>query len=157
MASTEKKQSIEAAQELLAQTRAGALGSINPDGSPLVTLVAVATMADGAPLLLLSRIAAHTQNILRNPSASLLIEGTSDDPDPMTAPRLSINGILMALEGHEVAASKVRFIEKHPGSEAYDTELDFSYFRLAIESARFNQGFGRFRKLGPDDLLVKGR
>ena len=36
MASTEKKQSIDAARELLAQTRAAALGSINSDGSPLV-------------------------------------------------------------------------------------------------------------------------
>jgi len=128
MASTEKKQSIDAARELLAQTRAAALGSINSDGSPLVTLVAVATMADGAPLLLLSRIAAHTQNLLREPRVSLLIEGTSDDADPMTAPRLSLNGQLVALDEDQIISAKPRFIEKHPGSEAYDTELDFQLF-----------------------------
>ncbi|AWZ02824.1 pyridoxamine 5'-phosphate oxidase [Rhodobiaceae bacterium] len=153
MASTEKKQSIDAARELLAQTRAAALGSINSDGSPLVTLVAVATTEDGAPLLLLSQIAAHTQNLLREPRVSLLIEGTSDDDDPMTAPRLSLNGQIVALDEDQIISAKPRFIEKHPGSVAYDTELDFHYYRLAIESARFNQGFGRFRKLGPGDLL----
>lgn len=156
MASTEKKQSIEAARDLLAQTRAGALGSINGDGSPLVTLVAVATMEDGAPLLLLSQIAAHTQNLLREPRASLLLEGTSNDPDPMTAPRLSLNGLIVALDEDQIIAAKPRFIDKHPGSVTYDTELDFHYYRLAIESARFNQGFGRFRKLGPSDLLIAG-
>ncbi len=156
MASTEKKESIGAARALMAQTRSGALGSINQDGSPLVTLVAIATMEDGAPLLLLSRIAAHTQNILCEPRASLLIEGTSDGPDPMTGPRLSLGGKVVALGDAEIAASKTRFIDKHPGSVAYDVELDFDYYRLAIESARFNQGFGRFRKLGPSDLLVSG-
>lgn len=156
MTSTEKKDSIDAARALMAQARAGALGSINKDGSPLVTLVAVATIEDGAPLLLLSQIAAHTQNILREPRASLLIEGTSDDPDPMTAPRLSLSGKMVALDESEIAKAKARFVEKHPGSEPYDTELDFSYYRLAIESVRFNQGFGRFRKLGPGDLLVSG-
>lgn len=153
MASTEKKQSIDAARELLAQTRAAALGSINSDGSPLVTLVAIATTEDGAPLLLLSQIAAHTQNLLREPRASLLLEGKSNDPDPMTAPRLSLNGQIVALDEDQIISAKPRFIEKHPGSVAYDTELDFHYYRLAIESARFNQGFGRFRKLGPGDLL----
>ncbi|WOF72478.1 pyridoxamine 5'-phosphate oxidase family protein [Parvibaculaceae bacterium PLY_AMNH_Bact1] len=153
MASTEKKESIGAARALMAQTRSGALGSINQDGSPLVTLVAIAIMEDGAPLLLLSRIAAHTQNILREPHASLLIEGTSDGPDPMTAPRLSLGGKVLALDDAEIANAKARFLEKHPGSEPYDTELDFNYYRLAIESARFNQGFGRFRKLSKTDIL----
>lgn len=154
MASTEKKESVEAARHLLAHARSGALGSINPDGSPLVTLVAVATMTDGAPLLLLSQIAAHTQNILREASASLLVQGESEDPDPMTAPRLSLNGKVVALDKGEIASAKARFIDKHPGSEPYDTELDFDYYRFAIESVRFNQGFGRFRKLRPDDLLA---
>ncbi len=153
MANTEKKDSIAAARALLATARSGALGSLNSDGSPLVTKVAVASLPDGSPLLLLSRIAAHTQNILRSPRTSLLIEGVSDEADPMTVPRLSLNGQVLALEERDVAAAKARFLKKHPGSEAYDTELDFSYFSLAIESARFNQGFGRFRKLGPRDLL----
>ncbi len=156
MASTEKKESIEAARGLLSQTRAGALGTINSDGSPLVTLVAVATMEDGTPLLLLSQLAAHTQNIFREPRASLLLEGESNDPDPMTAPRLSLNGKVLALNKDEIAAAKPRFIGKHPGSTTYDTELDFHYYRVAIESVRFNQGFGRFRKLGPHDLLTVG-
>ncbi len=156
MASTEKKDSVEAARHLLAHAQVAALGSINPDGSPLVTMVAVATMADGAPLLLLSQLAAHTQNILREPRASLMVQGESDNADPMTTPRLSLNGTIAALETDEIAAAKARFIQKHPGSEPYDTELDFSYYRFAIESVRFNQGFGRFRKLGLDDLLIAG-
>ncbi len=154
MASTEKKDSIEAARRLLAHTGSAALGTINPDGSPLVTLVAMSSMADGAPLLLLSRLAAHTQNILRSPIASLLVQGAGKDPDPMRAPRLSLNGNVVGLEKDEIATAKARFIDTHPGSEPYDTELDFDYYRFAIESVRFNQGFGRFRKLRPDDLLV---
>ncbi len=156
MASTEKKEFVEAARHLLAHARSAALGSLNKDGSPLVTLVAVATTADGAPLLLLSQIAAHTQNIMREPRASLLVQGESDRADPMTSPRLSLNGTIAALEKDEIASAKAQFIDKHPGSEPYDTELDFDYYRFAVESVRFNQGFGRFRKLGPDDLKITG-
>eukprot|EP00439_Symbiodinium_sp_Y106_P088292 s1_g828.t1 len=154
MASTDKKDSIEAARGLLAHTSSAALGTINQDGSPLVTLVAMSSLADGEPLLLLSRLAAHTQNILRAPVASLLVQGESEDPDPMTAPRLSLNGKVVGLEKGEIASAKARFIDKHPGSEPYDTELDFDYYRFTVESVRFNQGFGRFRKLRPDDLLI---
>lgn len=154
MVNAEKKESVLAARVLLAGAPSGALGTVNNDGSPLVTLVALATTEDGAPLLLLSNIAAHTQNILREPRVSLLVDGDPTDMDPMTAPRLSLNGRIKRLSADESGQAKQLFIERHPDSEPYDRELDFAYYRFEIESARFNQGFGRFRKLGAGDLLT---
>ena len=153
MENTEKKEATLAAQALLATAMTGALGTINKDASPLVTLVALATMANGTPLLLLSNIAAHTQNILREPRVSLLIDGDPTDTDPMTAPRLSVSGRVARLSSADIGRAKPLFIQKHPGSDPYDREVDFNYYKLEIEGARFNQGFGRFRKLGRDDLL----
>ncbi len=153
MENTEKKEAAHAARLLLAGALAGALGTINNDGSPLVTLVALATLPDGTPLMLLSDLAAHTQNIRRDPRASLLVEGDPAAADPMTAARLSVHGRIACLSAAEIAGAKPVFIQKHPGSEPYDRELDFAYYTLEIEGARFNQGFGRFRKLGRDDFL----
>ena len=124
------------------------------DGSPLVTLVAQATTSDGAPLVLLSRLAAHTQNILRDPRASLLFEDQGAHADPMMGARLSLTGRFLALEKHEMPSAKLRFIARHASSEPYDRELDFNYYRFDIAQGRFNQGFGRFRKLSPADLLA---
>jgi len=153
MENTEKKEAAQAARTLLTGALTGALGTINSDGSPLVTLIALASLPDGSPLMLLSNIAAHTQNILREHRVSLLVDGDPTDEDPMTAPRLSVSGRLERLSSDDVGHAKALFIQKHPGSEPYDRELDFAYYKLEIEGARFNQGFGRFRKLGPDDLL----
>lgn len=157
MTNSEKKESVQAAQWLLQNCSKAAFGTAMADGSPLVTLVALATTADGAPLVLLSGLAAHTQNILRDPRASLLIETTENNDDPMTGARLSLTGRLVALEADAVALAKARFVGRHANAKPYDTELDFDYYRFEIIQGRFNQGFGRFRKLGAADLLTTNR
>ncbi len=137
-----------------------ALGTVMADGSPLVTLIALATAPDGTPLLLLSRIAGHTQNIARDPRVSLLIcdDGGLGDPpeDPMTGARLSLTGEAVLVEPQDTLAAKTRFIARHPASAPYDTDLDFCYFRVQLTQGRFNQGFGSFQKLGPSELLIAG-
>jgi len=126
MTNSEKKEAVLAAQALVAPAMTGALGTINNDGCPLVTLVALASMTDGAPLLLLSSIAAHTQNIARESRVSLLVEGDPADADPMTTPRLSVIGLVKRLSSQDAGQAKLLFIQKHPGSEPYDRELDFA-------------------------------
>ena len=153
MANTERKECALAAQSLLQNAHKASLGTLMPDGSPLVTLIALATMADGTPLALLSKISAHTRNFMTDPRASLLVEAVDTPDDPMTGARLTLTGKVIALQTNEVEAAKQRFVARHPAAVAYDTELDFAYYRFEIAQARFNQGFGQFQKLGPADLL----
>src|SRR5206468_1801009 len=60
-------------KRLLRSVRAGALASLADSGHPFATLVNVATDYDGSPLLLLSRLAAHTANLERDRRCSLLL------------------------------------------------------------------------------------
>ena len=54
----------------------GALATLDREtGHPYASLVLVATEPDGAPILLLSRLALHTRNLERDPRASLLLDG----------------------------------------------------------------------------------
>jgi heme oxygenase (biliverdin-IX-beta and delta-forming) len=154
MANAQKNESVAAARALLKTCNKAALGTVMPDGSPLVTLVAMAASADGAPLLLMSRLAAHTKNIVRDARASLLLEADDPTDDPMTGERLSLTGRLVAVAHGDLDTAKKIFTARHAGTDHYDTELDFNYFRFEIDLGRFNQGFGRFRKLGPAELLV---
>src|SRR5258707_14342838 len=63
-----------ATKKLLREGRSGALATLLPgSGDPYCSLVNVATAADGAPLLLISRLAVHTKNILADPRVSLTI------------------------------------------------------------------------------------
>lgn len=154
MAKTEKKEVAFSARALVRVASKAALGTVMPDGSPLVTLVALATAPSGTPLLLLSQIAAHTQNIARDARVSLLTTDGGVPDDPMTGARLSLTGQVLALDGQNALRAKARFTQRHPGSGPYDTELDFRYFQLEIAQGRFNQGFGAFRKMGPSDLTI---
>ena len=66
---------VTAAKKLLREGRSGALATLMPgSGDPYCSLVNVATAADGAPLLLISRLAVHTKNILADPRVSLMLD-----------------------------------------------------------------------------------
>ena len=68
-----------AAKKLMREARSGALGTLMAGtGDPYCSLVNVATQADGTPLLLISRLAVHTRNILADPRASLMLDERKD-------------------------------------------------------------------------------
>ena len=71
------------ARALVASGASAALGTIDRQtGSPYVSLVNVATSVDNAPVLLLSALARHTQNIESDSRASLLFTPEAGAAEP---------------------------------------------------------------------------
>ena len=66
-------------------------------GDPYCSLVNVATAADGAPLLLISRLAVHTKNILADPRVSLMLDERKEG-DPLQGARVMLMGTAAATE-----------------------------------------------------------
>lgn len=120
-------------------------------GYPYASLVAMATESDGAPILLLSRLALHTQNIDADPRASLLVDSGSSSGDPLAAGRVSLMGRVQRAAGSTAAQ---RFLAVHPAAEAYAGFADFGFFGFHIERAHYVGGFGRISSLAAADLLV---
>ena len=58
-------------------------------GHPLASRVGVATDADGAPLILVSHLSAHTPAMLADPRCSLLV-GEPGKGDPLAHPRVTL-------------------------------------------------------------------
>ncbi|MDO8605891.1 MAG: pyridoxamine 5'-phosphate oxidase family protein [Phaeospirillum sp.] len=112
----------------------------SPDGRPYVSLVTVAFDHDLSPILLLSRLADHTRNLLADPRAALLLDGTEGHANPQTGPRVTLVGT--AVEDDEPRL-KARFLALHPGAALYAGFADFSIWRLRLERAHFVAGFGR--------------
>ena len=79
------------ARMLLRTIRSGALATIDAEGMPFASLVTMATDVDGTPLMLLSRLSAHTRNLLADPRCSLLFS-QGGKGDPLAHPRLTVNG-----------------------------------------------------------------
>ncbi len=126
-------------------------------GRPYVSLVASACELDARPLLLLSDLAQHTQNLLADPRVSLLFEGTGDHPDPLAGPRLTLLGRAQRCgdpsgdpSGDIRAAA--RFAARHPGSTGYAGFADFHLYRVAIERGHLVAGFGRIAWIEAADL-----
>jgi hypothetical protein len=74
---------VRTARHVLRLATTGGLATLDAGGAPFASLVTVATTPEGEPILLLSDLARHTQNIARDKRAGLLLVapgGQSGDP-----------------------------------------------------------------------------
>lgn len=146
------------ARRLLGDAGHGALAVLEPQGGhPLASRVAVALDHDGAPLLLLSSLSGHTGALAADPRCSLLV-GEPGAGDALAHPRLTVIGraarVDPASAGHGHA--RARWLERHPKAALYVDFGDFGFWRIGIERALLNGGFGRAYRLGAADLAAPG-
>jgi hypothetical protein len=130
----------------------GSLASaLKPAGHPYASLLLTATEPDGAPIFLISGLALHTKNLSEDARASLLIDGTGTDADPMAGGRITLIGEARPTTS---ATARRRFLARHPAAEGYADFPDFSFYAFDIASAHFIGGFGRIIDLKRDELLI---
>jgi len=141
------------ARRLLRTIRAGSLASLDASGAPFASLVNVATAFDGAPLLLLSGLSAHTQFLDRDPRASLLLAETGKG-DPLAHPRITVSGVAVRLDGDERAQARRRFLARHPKSALYADFGDFSFWRVDVARCHLNGGFAKAAAYEGTQLLL---
>jgi putative heme iron utilization protein len=140
-----------AAKKLLREGRSAALATLMPaTGDPYCSLVNVATAADGAPLLLISRLAVHTKNVLADPRVSLMIDERKEG-DPLQGARVMLMGTASATDNGDV---RRRYLERQPEAEMFAGFADFAFYRLALSGAHLVAGFGRIVDLKPADILT---
>ena len=145
----------ELARQLIQASATAALASLLAGGAPFASYVVTAPAPDGAPLLLLSRLALHTQNIARDPRASLLfVREPEAGAEQMTAARLTLTGRVLRDENAE---TPTLFLARHPDAAGYSGFTDFSYYRFEVEAGHLVAGFGRIVSLAPSDLLGQAR
>ncbi|WP_171026326.1 HugZ family pyridoxamine 5'-phosphate oxidase [Mesorhizobium comanense] len=151
-------EAVRLAKTLLRSARFGALAVLEPQtGAPLASRVGVATDVDGAPLILVSMLSAHTPALLANPSCSLLL-GEPGKGDPLAHPRLSLACQATRLErgsGEHIRAER-RYLNRNTKAKLYSGLGDFSIFRLEPSRASLNGGFGKAYLLDRADLVTAG-
>ncbi len=145
-----------AAKKLLREGRSGALATLMAgSGDPYCSLVNVATAPDGAPLLLLSKLALHTKNVLADSRASLMLDERNSfkipDGDPLEGARVMLMGTLAATAD---AVARTAYLRRHPEAEMYAGFADFAFYRLSISRAHLVAGFGRIVDLSTQDILT---
>ena len=121
-----------AAKALMRETLSGALGTLmTGSGDPYCSLVNTATAADGAPLLLISRLAVHTKNILADARVSLMLDERKEG-DPLQGARVMLMGTAVQTDSTD---ARRRYLAHQPEAEMF-------------------AGFGRIVDLKPGQLLT---
>ena len=113
-------------------------------GRPYGSLVLAACRFDGAPLLLLSRLAVHTANLAADPRLCLLYDEAAGRADPLAGARASALG---RAEAEDDPAALARFLRRHPGAARYAGFADFALYRVAVDRVHLVAGFGAVETL----------
>jgi hypothetical protein len=139
------------AKKLMREARSGALATLmSGSGDPYCSLVNIATAADGAPLLLVSRLAVHTTNILADPRVSLMLDERKAG-DPLEGARIMLMGTAVKTES---ADARRRYLAHQPEAEMFAGFGDFGLYEIKLKGAHLVAGFGRIVDLKPADLLT---
>jgi putative heme iron utilization protein len=137
MAVNQEQERVAAAAAVLVSARQAALATVF-DGAPHVSLVTPALDGEGAPVLLLSTLAAHTRHLRTNPACALLLVGTTAEANPQTAPRLSLTGLAAPAADENVRAI---YLKIHPYAAQYAGFADFSFWKITVSTAQYIGGF----------------
>ena len=143
------------ARSLLRRSRQGALATLMPgSGDPYCSLVNIASHCDGSPILLISRLALHTRNILGDPRVSLMLDERTEG-DPLEGARIMLAGRAEQAGDADEAVLRRRYLNAHPSAEAFVKFDDFSFFKVRPAAAHLVAGFGRIVDLEAEQFLTE--
>jgi putative heme iron utilization protein len=142
------------AKSLLRRSRQGALATLMAgSGDPYCSLVNLASHPDGSPILLISRLAIHTRNILADGRVSLMLDERAPG-DPLEGARIMLSGQAEQGEDDEVELLRRRYLAAHPSAADLVSFKDFSFFRIRPTGTHLVAGFGRIVDLPPERFLT---
>jgi heme oxygenase (biliverdin-IX-beta and delta-forming) len=147
--------SLQTLARLIRTQRIAAFGTLR-DGGPLVSMILYAVSSNFAQFYIhASRLALHTQDILKDPRVSLMIAETdTGEKDPQTLARVSIRGEAVAVPPTDAdyEEAKAVYLEKFPEAAFNFTLGDFAIYKIVPRTGRFVAGFGKIFNLTVEDF-----
>ena len=141
------------ARSTIQSAKTASLATVSQSGHPFVSLVTVAATGPTTLVLLLSGLARHTQNLLRDGRCSLLMaDPNHESSDPLAGSRISVIGHATRLVRGEDVSEREAFLQRHPASSMYADFDDFAFFRVELAEGHLVAGFGRIETVSADQL-----
>jgi len=114
-------------------------------------MVPFALLKDGSAFVIhVSRLAAHTNDMLMDPRVSLLITGSErTDGFPLAGPRVTLHGTARQLSGDapEYPVTRQAYLARFPEAASIFNLSDFSLFVISVTGVRWIAGFAQARSL----------
>ena len=143
-------------QQLIQDRMIAALGTLH-QGVPFVSMVPYAVARDGSFILHVSRLAAHTRDMLDNPDVSLLItESEASGKMPQVLARVTVQGRAEMLDGDSKENTDARevYLSRFPDAAPLFEFSDFNIFIIEPVSARVIAGFGQAVTITGEELAT---
>ena len=146
----------ERARTLAYLGRTGSLATLScrHPGHPFASVMPYALDAGGCPILLISAMAMHTQNLEADARASLLIAQPGWTGDPLAAARLTLMGAARRVPEAEAPTARAAYLERHERARYWADFEDFSFWRLEIADLYFVGGFAAMDWVTADDYRL---
>ena len=146
----------ERARTLAYLGRTGSLATLSRrhPGHPFASVMPYALDGGGCPILLISAMAMHTQNLEADARASLLIAQPGWTGDPLAAARLTLMGAARRVPEAEAPTARAAYLERHERARYWADFEDFSFWRLEIADLYFVGGFAAMDWVTADDYRL---
>jgi heme iron utilization protein len=145
----------ERARTLAYLERTGTLATVSRKhaGHPFASMMPYALDDRGRPLVLISSMAVHTQNLLEDPRASLLvIQPTAGDP--LAAGRLTLMGEARRVDDSERSPVRDAYLARQKNASYWVDFDDFSFWRLEPSDLYFVGGFAAMGWISSEEYLA---
>jgi putative heme iron utilization protein len=125
-------------------SRMGSLSTLSrkQPGFPFGSVMPYGLDEHGRPIFLISTMAMHTQNMLADPRASLLVTQRDTDGEPLGASRVTLVGNVLPVPNTELAEARKLYLERHANSQYWVDFEDFSFYRMNVVDVYYVGGFG---------------
>ena len=146
----------ERAKTLVYLQQTGSLSTLSrkQPGWPFGSVMPYGLDAQGQPVFLISTMAMHTQNLLGDPRASLLVTPPESRIDPLGAARVTLMGSVTKVPKEESAQVRACYLDRHANASYWVDYQDFGFFRMALAEIYFVGGFGSMGWVTPADYAA---
>ncbi|NOT94762.1 MAG: DUF2470 domain-containing protein [Nitrospira sp.] len=143
----------ERAKTLVYLQSSGSLSTLSrkQPGWPFGSVMPYGLDEEGQPVFLISMMAMHTQNLLGDPRASLLVTPPESRIDPQGAARVTLMGSVTRVPREEAGQVRELYLARHANASYWVDFEDFSFFRMALADIYFVGGFGSMGWVMPGD------
>src|SRR5580698_6184022 len=124
----------ERARTLMHLGRIGSLSTLSrkQPGFPFGSVMPYGLDDRGRPIFLISTMAMHTQNLLADSRASLLVTQTDASGDPLGASRVTLVGNVQRIPDSDVPGARELYLKSYPNSSYWVDFKDFGFYRMDV-------------------------
>jgi hypothetical protein len=134
----------ERARTLLYVGRVGSLSTLSRKhpGWPFGSVMPYGLDPAGRPIFLISDMAVHTQNMVADPRASLLVSQPDWSGDPLGGSRVTLMGDVSLIRAEEQEEARRRYLARYETARYWVDFQDFALYRMEVLDIYFVGGFG---------------